>query len=75
MLLLERDASIKEGWLARLWDGTGGRSVKELFDPPEPFQLSKIHTFSDRRFILEDALAACQKYLSTLIFAGSPFSG
>jgi hypothetical protein len=60
VLLLERDASEKEGWLSRVAE-KGGDS-ESLFAPSsKPFELSSVPAFSDQRVILESTLAACRR--------------
>jgi tetratricopeptide (TPR) repeat protein len=53
LLLLEREASREEGWLASVIShGYSAAAVGALFDPPEPVRLEAIADAADRRALL-----------------------
>ncbi len=62
ILLLERHASPREGWLSRLVPGGDSTAVvAELFDPPEPTYLYPLPAARTRRAILAEMLRLCAK--------------
>ncbi|MBM4083742.1 MAG: hypothetical protein FJ272_03045, partial [Planctomycetes bacterium] len=60
ILLLERQATLDQGWLAGMGPGMHtGRPVTHLFDPQEPVLLSPIEASADRRLLLQNTLDLC----------------
>ncbi|MEN6536591.1 MAG: tetratricopeptide repeat protein [Bryobacteraceae bacterium] len=62
LLLLEREASLEEGWLASaLTQGHAASVVRGWFDPPKPLKLDKLTTSVDRRNVLKATLREATK--------------
>ncbi|MGH9648048.1 MAG: tetratricopeptide repeat protein [Bryobacteraceae bacterium] len=66
LLLLEREASRDEGWLAStLPRGDLASAVQALFDPPEPVRLDPLPNAADRRQVLQAVIEAAARFRHT----------
>jgi len=67
LLLLEREASVEEGWFRSLRDlerrQSIGDRVRAFFDPPEPISLQKLESAAHRRQVFQAMLDVAAKHL------------
>ena len=66
IILLERVADIKEGWLSTLLNtGWSNARVSELFNPVNPLELQKLKASDHKRAVLSSMLDKCSELSQT----------